>query len=235
VSRGLGRIQRGILEALNAGENREMEVRELRQRLGDRDRSNVRRGIRGLVGHGLVEEGEACCIRLTMKGAFVAYGLFSEQSPDPREELRRINAEWDEFARVLREAQEERARLYQEQEAMWEKPEPRYERWRYPSKNQLRVIAVLVRYAANPQKGLPASAVRRIAGIGDKSNARRAERTLLQRGTIQRSKDGERLRIAQAGDSILWSFAPNVVDPPLDDGRAQTLLEGSGEWAEVVA
>lgn len=234
MSRGLGRIQRVILEALDADESREMHIREVRHRLGDIDRSNVRRGIRGLVGRGLVEETEDRRIRLTRKGAFVAYSFFSEEPSDPREELRWINAEWDEFARALREAQEEEARRYEEQEAMWEKPEHRYKRWRFPSKNQLRIIAVLVCYAADPQKGLPASALRRIVGIGDKSNARRAERALLQRGTIQRSKDGKRLRIAPSVDSLLWSLAPSVVDPPLDDGRAQALLEGIGEGAGVV-
>lgn len=234
MSRGLGRIQRGIIEALDTGENREMPVRELGQRLEEIDRSNLRRGIRGLVGRGLVEESEDRRVRLTGKGAFVAYGLSSEELPNLREEVRQINAEWDEFTRVLREAREEEARRYEKQEALWEKPEPRYERWRFPSKNQLRVIAVLVRYAADPQKGLPASAVRKIAGIGDKSNARRAERALLQRGTVQRSKDGKRLRIAPLDDSLLWSLAPNMVDPSLDDSKAQALLEACGEWAGVV-
>ena len=98
-----------------------------------------------------------------------------------------------------------------------------------PSKNQLRIIAVLVRYTADPQRGLPARVLRKISNVGDKSNARRAVRAPLSRGVIQRSKDGERLRLPPYSAFIQWSLAPYMVDPPLDDGKAQVVLKAYGE------
>jgi hypothetical protein len=49
VSRGLGILQRRVCEALEGTEDQELPLRELRRRLGDPDRSNVRRAIRGLL------------------------------------------------------------------------------------------------------------------------------------------------------------------------------------------
>jgi len=56
VSRGLGSLQRGICESLAAAKGYELPLRELRRRLGEPDRSNLRRAIRGLLERSLVEE-----------------------------------------------------------------------------------------------------------------------------------------------------------------------------------
>ncbi|MBA3953119.1 MAG: hypothetical protein H0X57_14725, partial [Rubrobacter sp.] len=56
MSRGLGGLQRRVCEVLHAAENGELPLRELRRRLGDPDRSNLRRAIRGLLERGMVEE-----------------------------------------------------------------------------------------------------------------------------------------------------------------------------------
>ncbi len=56
MSRGLGILQRRVCEALYAADGREPPLRELRRRLGDPDRSNLRRAIRGLLERGIVEE-----------------------------------------------------------------------------------------------------------------------------------------------------------------------------------
>ena len=56
MSRGLGILQRRVCEALGAAEDYELPLRELRRRLGDPDRSNLRRAIRGLLERGIVEE-----------------------------------------------------------------------------------------------------------------------------------------------------------------------------------
>lgn len=56
MSRGLGSLQRGICESLAAAEGHELPLRELRRRLGEPDRSNLRRAIRGLLERSLVEE-----------------------------------------------------------------------------------------------------------------------------------------------------------------------------------
>jgi hypothetical protein len=59
MSRGLGILQHRVCEALYAADGREPPLRELRRRLGDPHRSNLRRAIRGLLERGLVEEFES--------------------------------------------------------------------------------------------------------------------------------------------------------------------------------
>src|SRR5215212_782261 len=56
MSRGLGYLQRRIREVLYAAENQELPLGELRRRLGEPDRSNLRRAIRGLLERGILEE-----------------------------------------------------------------------------------------------------------------------------------------------------------------------------------
>jgi len=231
MGRGLGSTQREVVLVLGETGNDGLLPREVRKRIVRNNRPNLRKSIRRLEERDLLEwSGER--LRLTSRGRLVAVGLSPRDEPDPLEEQRMRRREWDEFERWLRQKREEELHRWREEEDRWEKPG--YECWRFPSKNQLRVIAALVRHATDPQQGLPAPAVRKIASIGDKSNARRAERALLARGTVQRSKDGKRLRIPSAHASHLWSFAPDVVDPPLDDAKAEAVLKGFGEWAEVV-
>lgn len=61
------------------------------------------------------------------------------------------------------------------------------------------------------------------------ANVFRAVRTLTRRGTLQRSKDGERLRLTEWRIPWSWDLAPHLVDPPLVDARAEAVLEGFGE------
>ncbi len=234
MSRGLGKRQRKIIIALGEGDGRGLLPCQIRELIGCDDRPNTRKSIRKLEGRSLVErDGEL--VKLTHWGALVAGGLKWRVEEDLRlEERRNRNREWEEFAHAVREAREEEIRRYREEEERWEKPTPRYERRRYPGKNQLRVLAVLVRYAADPQRGLPTSAVRKIGGIADKGNTTRAIRSLTERGTLQRSKDGKRLRIALWHTSFLWALVPGSIEPPLDDAEAQAVLESFGEWAGVV-
>ena len=63
MSRGLGILQRRVCEALYAADGREPPLRELRLRLGEPDRSNLRRAIRGLLERGIVEEFESAGAR----------------------------------------------------------------------------------------------------------------------------------------------------------------------------
>ncbi len=236
MSRGLGKQQRRIMTILGEAGEGGLLPREIRQRSGSGNRSNIRKSVKRLQERGLVEKKKGERLHLTFAGSLMAGGLRTQNEPDsPLVDLRRRRKDWEELKRQIRRQREEERRHWLEEEERWAKPEPRYERHRYPSKNQLRVIAVLVRYAADPQKGLSASAVRRIAGIGDKSNARRAERALLERGTVQASKDGTRLRITPSSCSFLWRFAPSMIDPPLDDEEAEAVLRVYGEWSRVVA
>lgn len=231
MSRGLGIKQREIMAALGETESGLFPF-EIRERIGSRDRPSTRKSIRSLEGRGLVELENDGRIHLTFWGKlWLAFQNLPDE-PDPVKEWRR---ERRERVAALRSEIEEGHRRYLEEEARWEQPEPTYERRRWPGPNQLRVIAVLVRYAQDPQRGLPRVGVRRIAG-GEKANILRAMRTLIKRGTLQESKDGERLRLRPSFDSFLWDIiAPDLIDPPLNDKRAEVVLEELGELSGGVA
>jgi hypothetical protein len=81
MSRGLGILQRRVCEALYAADGREPPLRELRLRLGEPDRSNLRRAIRGLLERGIVEEFESAGglrVKLTYWG-YVSAGARPEE------------------------------------------------------------------------------------------------------------------------------------------------------------
>ena len=72
--------------------------------------------------------------------------------------------------------------------------------------------------------------MRRISGIGDKANARRAVRALLSQGIIQWTRDGERLRLTpHTFYSSIWHLAAGGVNPPLHEAKARAVLEAFGE------
>ena len=56
MSRGPGSLQQRICDVLDATDDPELPLRELRRRLGEPDRSNLRRAIRGLLERGILEE-----------------------------------------------------------------------------------------------------------------------------------------------------------------------------------
>lgn len=234
MSRGLGNRQREIILVLGEGDMRGLPPRQIRKMIGSDDRPNTRKSIRKLEARDLVErDGEL--VKLTLWGALAAGGLRWEAGRDARlKEQRNRDRELAGFFRAVGEARQEELRRHRDEEERWEEPAPRYERRRRPSKNQRRVLAVLARYAAEPQRGLPAQAVRKIAGIADKGNTTRAIRSLTERAILQRSKDGRRLRIAMWYGPILWARVPASMEPPLDDAEARAVLEGFGEWAGVV-
>lgn len=252
MSRGHGTHQRRVVALLSASEEvieKGLPLRALRPALG-RDRSNARRVLLSLIRRGDVEE-VACAetgerhLRLTFPASLpILWRLRHPGDEDPLEEEER---EWRrEVETVLaalrekhREEHREGRRVHCEREAMWEEP-GRPQRRRPPGPNQLRVIAVLVRYAEDPRLGLPRSAVARIArgpaGEGDrlrKANTLRAVRSLVRCGTLQQSKDGERLRLSERLMPWLWEGAPDVVEPPLDDEQAEAVLKGCDEFAGV--
>ena len=235
MSRGLGKRQREIVLTLAGGDMSGLPPSRIREMIGRHDRPNVRKSIRRLEERGIVER-DGGLAKLTLWGALVAGGLRWRAGRDARleEESNREKELAEEF-RAAVDAELEDIRGRRKAEEGWEKPPPRYERRRSPSKNQRRLLAVLARYAADPQRGLPARAVREISDIPDKGNTTRAVRALTERAILQRSKDGNRLRIAAWRDPLLWRFAsPTYIEPPLDDERAKQVLEGFGEWVGVV-
>jgi hypothetical protein len=78
-------------------------------------------------------------------------------------------------------------------------------RGRSPGPNQRSVLYVLWKYADPVDEGLPVGAVKAIVG-GDHSNTRRAIRTLLRRGELEESEDGERVRLSR---SAAFRFSSN--------------------------
>ena len=225
-------MQRRILLVLQEADGGLLPF-EVRRKLGACDSSNVRRAIRDLIDRNLVERDQGR-LALTfwegMRAAYLLHGPY--EVSDPLKEIREFRSEMEAAMAVIREQHEEERRAIREREALWEEPERTLERRRQPGLNQLRVVVTLVRYAGDPQLGLPKGAVRRIAG-GEKANMLRAIRSLLRRGTLQQSKDGERLRFTTWKTSLLWDWVPYAVSPPLDDANARVVLEDFGESGGV--
>jgi hypothetical protein len=181
VSRGLGILQRRVCEALEGTEDQELPLRELRRRLGDPDRSNVRRAIRGLLAREMVKEifreGERC-VELTFWGYTVA-GARSRELPRPGHALRVWRGEsagdvhW--FGHVHAPLRD-----------------------RPPGGTQLAVLAALREDAGPQEEGLPVADVKAIVG-GDPANTRRAIRLLLKRSLLEESADGRRVRLSPQG------------------------------------
>lgn len=80
----------------------------------------------------------------------------------------------------------------------WVRYEHRFVRTRALGEMQRRVLGVLQQSTEPGEDGLPVTLVKEIVGI-DRSNARRAIRTLLMRGLIEESEDGRRIRLTFLG------------------------------------
>jgi hypothetical protein len=245
VSRGLGSLQRNVLAVLDAAENRELPVRELRRRLEGTDPANMRRAVRGLLRRGFVEEierGVGSRLRLTFSGELVVYGLF--HAPEQRfdEHLDFINElrrKYDEFRCWVTECRHEERRLRDEKRALFPVwvgcP---YRPARSPGPTQRRIIRVLWEYSDPLDAGLCVLAIKHVIG-GDKSNVRRAIRGLLKYGYLDQTPDGTRLRISAgllndyAGMTFPGVFI-RLSAHILDEGWARQVLREHGEELPVV-
>ena len=181
MSRGLGTLQHRVCEALADAEGQELPLRGLRRRLGDPDRSNLRRAIRGLLEREIVEEtgpaGEPR-VALTYSGHVFAGG---------------------KTCAALRPG--ETARVWRGESAggvHWFGYERLPVRDRPPGETQRMVLAALRENASPPEEGLPVAEVKTIVG-GDPANTRRAIRSLLGRGLLEESADGRRVRLSPQG------------------------------------
>lgn len=242
MSRGPGQLQRSIVRKLDAAKDQELPIRELRRSLGNSDRSNFRRAIRGLLERDMIEEigkGVGSRVKLAMRGRMAAYAMkhLSKPRPDPRKELRRKRNElWREFV----EAKWESQRLRREKAA-------RYPQWlsyerrsgRKHGLTQLRILAALW-YCADPlDAGLPVRTVKAIVG-GEKANTRRAIRNLILRGDLDQTPDGERIRLSEGLLDEYWKMmvpAAHIllmlVDP-IDEDEAWEIVRKDGEELPVV-
>ena len=245
MSRGLGPLQRDTLAVLYAPEDRELPVRELHRRLGDPDRSNTRRAVRGLLRRELVQEveaGEGSRLSITFYGQVVADALLHppdewyDEQPDFLKELRRQH---DELRRWVVECRHEERHLREEKRAMfpvWMGYD--YRPVRSPGPTQRKVIRLLWEHSDPLDAGLPVKVVKRVGG-GDKSNVRRAIRGLLRFGYLDQTPDGERLRVSAgllkdyAGMPFPGVFVMTLTCIP-DEGWIRQVLQEHGEELSVV-
>ena len=245
MSGGLGALQRSLLAALSAVEGRELPVCELRRRLGDPDRSNLRRAVRSLLRRRFVEEvrdGLGSRLKVTFSGELAAYALTrapykrTDKQPDSIKELRQ---EFKEFRGWIIECRREARRLREEKRALfpvWVSYP--YRPARSPGQTQRNIIRALWEHSDPLDAGLAVLALKRIVG-GDRSNARRAIRGLLQYGYLDQTLDSERLRISEAlfndyaGMMLPQLFVRLRTDAP-DESWVKEVLYEHGEELYVV-
>ena len=203
MSRGLGDLQRRVCEVLHAAENGELPLRELRHRLGNPDRSNLRRAIRGLLERGMVEEesdpgGEQ---RVALEvWTYIAMGdrpAFLAVRPDPAHGgAGRPGGDAGDAPEPARR----RPLPGRPGMPVWFRYENSFDRDRPLGETQGAILGALRRYARPPQEGLPVTNLKMLVGAdADRSNLRRAVRTLLLRGLLEESEGGERVRLSPSG------------------------------------
>jgi hypothetical protein len=222
VSKGLGPVQWQALKILEENKDEGLPVRELKRRI--RDRFNACRAIRGLMKRNFVEEikpdGEPH-LKLTLQGRLrVAYPpLPKKRPPSPL-------AEYNRERREIRTAlAEERARreAAAAKSPRWFHYQDRPARHRFPGPVQKQVLMVLWSYTDPVDEGLPVTVVKAIVG-GDRANTRRAIRTLLLRGEIEKSEDAKRIRLTFS-NATWFNIMPPVLVEPIDEDRAQAVLQ----------
>ena len=209
MSRGLGPLQHRIYDIIDDAEDQELPLRDLRRRLGEPDRSNLRRAIRGLLKRGILEEfsrGGEPHVGFVIKGYFGPRARPASSGGPPafagggnREKERPVRREWPETA-------SRRPRVRATRKQRWVRYEHRFVRNRPLGETQRRVLGALQESSEPKESGLPVTAVKELVGA-DRSNARRAIRTLLMRGLIEESEDGRRIRLTFLGTfaRALWS------------------------------
>ena len=182
MSRGLGDLQRRVCEVLYAASDGELPLRELRRRLGDSDRSNLRRALRGLLDRGIVEEtGPAGEPRVAL--TFWGHAFASASKGAGADAVLRPG----DTRRVWRG--ESTGGVH------WFGFEHLPVRDRPLGGTQLHVLAALRESASPPEGGLPAAEVKAVSG-GNPANTRRAIRSLLGRGLLEESADRRRIRLS---------------------------------------
>jgi len=238
MGRGLGPVQRRLLDVLHEEPaNEGMPVRKLKA-LARGERSNLRRGLRTLLQRRLVEEVEVegeRVVRLTFTGALRTMPHLEPE--DPFAVLKARRARWAKEARdraLRRERAREEARLQTIKEPAFDEYAPRIVRRRYPGPTQRTILAVLWEYADPLDSGLPISIVKAIVrdNLGtDRSNIRRAIRTLLLRKEIEESEDGEHIRLTEK--TALWfHILPPISPAPIDEKSGKAILRA--RWASCV-
>lgn len=221
MSRGLGLSQRRVLEVLNeVPANGGLPVTELKICAGG-DRSNLRRAVRAMTRRKLVEEvtfeGERI-VRLTFAGVLKAMPPLPEV-PDPRAELRAWRKAED---RRRAASKQKRARQAAARGLAPPRRARRPRRRLRLGQTQKLVLAVLAQGIDGEFRALETTYLKSLVaaqgGPSDKSNLRRAIRTLLELKYLEeRVENGHRYY-----DLTLFGFMSAV---PLDPATAPSLFD----------
>lgn len=190
MSRGLGVLQHRVCEALEEAEGNELPLRELRRRLGDPDRSNLRR-IRGLLEREIVEEPAS---RGEPSVALSDWGYVSADArPDD-------HPAWGNKVRFERGKSAGGTR--------WFVCGHRFVHGRSLGLRQRRILAVLRERSDPLDEGLPVAVVAAMVG-GGRANTGRAVRRLLLCTLLEESEDGGRIRLSSlAVESLFVLLGP---------------------------
>ena len=177
-------------------------------------------------------------VRLTLCGALAL--MPRPEWNDPRPELKSLKQKCAEELRkrsLERDRAREEARLEALKEPFWYGYAPHIVRHRHPGPTQRTILAVLWDYSDPLHAGLPVSVVKAIVRdnlLGtNRSNVRRAIRTLLLRGELDESRDGERIRLAEK-TAMRLNIYPPVSPEPIDEDRAKEILRAHQD-SQVVA
>ena len=222
-------MQRRVCEVLDGAEGNEVALRELRRRLGEPDRSNLRRAIRGLLEREIVEEsrvGGERRVGLTLPGS-----LGPGASPESFRPRARRQSRTGGSKRALEEALEEARHVLRVETAEGTgglRSRRRLVRKREVGETQGRILGALWNYSDPLERGLPVSAVKALVG-GDRSNTRRAIRTLLLNGSLAEIEGGERIRLSSRLISFYWFGGPRgVPSAPVDHEGAEEIVWAHG-------
>ena len=223
-----GRVQRDVIRVL-AEAGGELAVGELGRRV-DAHRSNIRRAVRLLVGRGDVVQLDGLAgdrrLRLGARHPMLPALTAAMAAPGPEEPPRPSVAEvLAAVRRARREWEAEVPTFYRAG------PEARKRELLGPGPIQRRVLAALWRLPGRVDGGLPAAAVVAIVG-GDGGSVRRAVRSLLRAGRVERSECG-RIRLS-GGEAFMFGLGAHTAlleDPP-DAERARAVMRRFGEEEE---
>jgi hypothetical protein len=183
MSRGLGTVQRRLLDVLNEGPaNEGLPIHKLKALAGG-ERANLRRAIRTMARRRWVEEAEVegeRIVRLTRAGALKAMPPLPKE-PDPRAELRARRKAEGQRRTALKE---KRARQATARGLAPSRRARRPRRRLRLGQTQKLVLAVLAQGIDGEFRALETTYLKSLVaaqgGPSDRSNLRRAIRTLLE-------------------------------------------------------
>ena len=192
-------MQRSICVVLCDSAEGELPLRELRRRLGEPDRSNLRRAIRGLLEREILEETSPVGEPRVALTVWSYIGMITQlASPEGRQAFITGSRETERAAGCGAKTGRRRRQAGTGGGSEGFRHGHRSVHNRPLGETQRLVLEALHRHTRSPQRGLPVIFVRTIVDA-DRSNLRRAIRTLLLRRLIEELDDGRRIRLTPSG------------------------------------